>query len=220
MNLPANLLATTWYWTAWVVWGALLGVSLWHAPWSRLKNGEHFNLWCGMIVFLVVVWSMKAGVYPGLNLHLTGVMLFTLAFGPALAFIGLNFVLLGLALNGAQEALSFAVSALTIAGVGVAVSFSVFSCVNRFLPKQPFIYIFLNGFFGSALSVFAIGCTSCLMLSSAGIYSWEFLLENYLLYFVLLGFSEAWLSGMVVTLCIVYRPGALLTFDEERYLKS
>lgn len=219
MNLPDDLLGETWYWVAWAIWFPVLAWSVRWAPWKRFQDSDHFNLWLGMIVLLMVVWNLKAGVLPGLNLHLLGGMLFTLAFGPALAFIGLNLVLAGVALNGGLDWFSFGLNALLMAGVGIVIGNLVFAISDRRLPNQPFVYIFVNGFFGAALTVVSVGLAACLLLVAGDVYSWDFLTENYLLYFVLLGFSEAWLSGMMVTLFLVYRPGWLSTFDDKRYLK-
>jgi uncharacterized membrane protein len=75
-----------------------------------------------MIVALILLWHLQAGVKPGLSLHLLGATVFTLCFGWALAFVGLCLVLLGVSLNGAAGWQAFAVNALLMAGVGVAVS--------------------------------------------------------------------------------------------------
>ena len=37
-------------------------------------------------------------------------------------------------------------------------------------------------------------------------------------FFLLVGFSEAWISGAVITLMVVYRPGWVAAFDDRRYL--
>ena len=79
MNLNDTLLGEAWYWTAWAVWLPLFALSLWRAPWARLKDGELLNVWLGMVVMLTLLWSLKAGVKPGLNLHLLGAMAATLA---------------------------------------------------------------------------------------------------------------------------------------------
>ena len=50
------------------------------------------NVWLGMVVLLTLVWSMKAGVRPGLTFHLLGATAFNLCFGPYLAFVGLCLV--------------------------------------------------------------------------------------------------------------------------------
>jgi uncharacterized membrane protein len=73
-----------------------------------------------MIVGLILLWHLKAGIKPGLALHLLGATVFTLCFGWALAFIGLCAVLAGVTLNGAAGFEAFAVNALLMAGVGVA----------------------------------------------------------------------------------------------------
>lgn len=218
MNLPDHLLTEGWYWLAWAVWLPVLLRAVWRAPWLRFRDSEQLNVWLGMIVCLMLMWSMKAGVQPGLNLHLLGVMVFTLVFGPHLAFIGLNVVLAAITLNGATGWQAFAVNALLMAGVGIVVSHMLFRFVDRYLPNQPFVYIFANGFFGSALAVLSVGLVSCGLFFVAETYTLENLLENYLPYFLLLGFSEAWIAGMVITLMVVYYPHWVATFDDQRYL--
>jgi uncharacterized membrane protein len=52
----------------------------------------------------------------------------------------------------------------------------------------------------------------------AGTYPVAYLLDEYLPYFLLLGFSEGWLSGMVITLFVVYRPQWVASFEDARYL--
>ena len=47
--------------------------------WKELGGGVHLNLLLGFAVCLTLIWSMKAGVKPGLNLHLLGAMAATLA---------------------------------------------------------------------------------------------------------------------------------------------
>jgi len=92
--------------------------------------------------------------------------------------------------------------------------------VLRLLPRHFFVYIFINGFFGSALTVFGVGLAATLMLVIAGAYEWDYLATEYLPYFLLLGFSEAWLSGMLITLFVIYRPNWVATFDDSSYLAN
>ena len=75
MNLPDTLLDEGWYWAAWAVWLPLFARSLLRAPWTLLKESEQLNVWLGMIVVLTLLWSLKAGVKPGLSLHLLGLSL-------------------------------------------------------------------------------------------------------------------------------------------------
>ena len=220
MNLPDTLLGEGWYWAAWAVWLPLFARSLLRAPWAELKESERLNVWLGMIVLLTVLWSLKAGVKPGLSLHLLGATVFTLSFGPRLAFIGLSLVLLGITLNGDGGFLAYALNALMMAGVGVLVSQAIHRLVVRYLPRHFFVYVFINGFFSAALAVFGVGLAACGLLILAGAYDWDYLASEYLPYFLLLGFSEAWLSGMLITMFIIYRPNWVATFDDSSYLAN
>jgi uncharacterized membrane protein len=220
VNLPDTLLGEGWYWAAWAVWLPLFARSLLKAPWARLRESEQLNVWLGMIVLLTLIWSLRAGVKPGLSLHLLGATVYTLSFGPHLAFIGLSLVLLGISLNGEAGYLAFGLNALLMAGVGVLLSQGIYRVVFRFLPRHFFVYIFANGFFGSALTVFGVGLAAAIVLAIAGAYDWSYLANEYLPYFLLIGFSEAWLSGMLMTLFVIYRPNWVATFDDSSYLAN
>ena len=218
MNLPDGLLGANWILLSWAlfVWLALLAVR--RAPWRVLADSARLNAFLATIVALIVLWHLQAGVKPGLSLHLLGATVFTLCFGWALAFIGLCLVLVGIGLNGFSGWQTFAFNALLMAGVGVAVSTLVHRLVDRLLPPHLFIYIFGKGFFAAALAVISVGTVACGLLALAGTYDSEYLLAEYLPYFLLLGFSEAWLSGMMATLFAVYRPELLADFDDSHFL--
>lgn len=218
MNLTDTLLGEAWYWAAWAVWVPLFALCVFAAPWGRLRDSERLNVWLGMVVLLTLIWSLKAGVKPGLALHLLGATVFTLSFGPSLAFVGLSFVTLGVALNDGAGAFAYAMNALLLGGLGVLFSQGLYRAFSRIFPQHFFVYIFINAFLGSALTIVGVGFGITALLALAGAYSWDYLVEEYFLYFLLLGFSEAWLSGMVMTLFVVYRPNWVLTFDDSRYL--
>jgi uncharacterized membrane protein len=207
-----------WYWAAWIVWIPLFAHSLWRAPWSRLKDTELFNVWLGMIVLLTLVWSIKAGVRPGLTFHLLGATVATLSFGPHLAFVGLSLVTFGITLNGEAGPLAYAANALLLAGLSVALSQLFFRVLCGVLPKHFFVYIFVNGFLGAALTIIGVGFGATALLAMVGAYEWSYLISEYFPYFVLLAFSEAWLSGMLITLFVVYKPEWVVSFDDSSYL--
>ncbi len=220
MNLPDTLLGEAWYWAAWAVWLPLFARSVLNAPWGRLRDSEQLNVWLGMIVLLTVIWSLKAGVKPGLSMHLLGATVFTLSFGPHLAFVGLSLVLLGISLNGAGGFSGYAINALLMAGISVWLSQALYRLVVRYLPRHFFVYIFVNGFFAAGLTVIGVGLAATFLLVVAGAYPLDYLVTEYLPYFLLLGFSEAWLSGMVMTLFVIYRPAWVATFDDASYLAN
>lgn len=205
---------------AWLIWLPLFAHSVFKAPWRRLKDSEQQHVWLGMIVALILFWCLKAGVKPGLNLHLLGAMVFTLCFGPHLAFVGLCLVLAGVTLNGAAGIFSYALNALLLAGAGVMIAHAVHRLVSRLLPAQFFVFIFVNSFFGAAITIIGVGFMVTLVLAFSGAYAWDYLIDEYFPYFMLLGFSEAWLSGMLTTLFVIYRPEWITSFDDSRYLAN
>lgn len=203
---------------AWAIWAPVFALCVLRAPWALLKDSAKLNVWLGLVVLLTLLWSMQAGVKPGLTLHLLGATVFTLCFGPALAFIGLSLVLAGVTLNGAAGVFAYALNNLLMAGVAVAVSQGLYRLFLRILPAHFFIFVFVYGFLSAALTVIVTGFAASVFLALAGAYAWEYLAGEYFPYFMLLAFSEAWLSGMVLTLFVVYRPDWVLTFDDSRYL--
>jgi uncharacterized membrane protein len=220
MNLPDGLLASEWTLAAWLLFVPLLLQAIRRAPWGRLADSTQLNVWLGTVVVLVLLWSLQAGVKPGLSMHLLGATLFTLAFGPYLAFIGLSLVLASVSLNGAAGWNAYAANALLMGGVSVAVTQLLLRFNERFLPQQYFVYIFANGFFGAALSIAATSLCASMLLVIAGVYPIDYVLAEYLPYVLLLAFSEAWLSGMMVTLFVIYRPEWVSSFEDSRYLRD
>jgi uncharacterized membrane protein len=49
-------------------------------------------------------------------------------------------------------------------------------------------------------------------------YPLDYLLENYLPFFLLMAFSEAFITGMLITMMVIYKPEWVATFDDKRYL--
>lgn len=218
MDLPDTLLGEGWYWAAWVVWLLCFAHSIRRAPWGRLRDSEQLNVWLGMIVLLTLIWSLKAGIKPGLAFHLLGATVFTLSFGPYLAFVGLSLVTAGITLNGAAGPFAYATNVLLLGGVGVGLSQVLYRLLSSLFPRHFFVYIFVNGFLASALTIVGVGFLATVFLTLAGAYEWEYLMAEYLPYFLLLSFSEAWLSGMAITFFVLYRPGWVITYDDSRYL--
>jgi uncharacterized membrane protein len=222
MNFPDALFSQAWALGAFV---PLLAIWFWScrtAPWKRLGDSAQLNVWLGTIVMLVLVWSMKAGVKPGLNLHLLGATMFTLMFGRQLAIIGLSLVLAGVTLNGellGHEAwLAYGLNALVLAVFPVLCADAIRRTVERLLPENFFVYVFVSGFFGAALTVLATGLLASTLLWLAAVYPAPTLLDDYLPYYFLLGFAEAWLNGALITLMVVYAPHWVGSFDDRRYL--
>ncbi len=220
MNFAPDLFSTAWHVGA-ICCG--VGVGTWvyrTAPWRRLLDGHQLNAVLGAAVILTLLWSMNAGVKPGLNLHLLGAMASTLIFGPQLALVVVALALAGITLNGSAEWTAYPLNLLVMGIVPVLVGRFYFRLVERWLPKHFFVYIFINAFIGAAAVVLVQGVVASVMLFAAGAYPADLLLSEYLPFFLLLGFAEAWLSGMALTLLVVYRPEWVASFDDRSYLNQ
>lgn len=221
MNLTATLFPAPWHWVAALCsLFAILRV-LRRVPWKTVlttESNSQRNLLFGFAVTLGLFWSMKAGVQPGLNLHILGAMAATLALGPQLAVVAMGLSLTVLMANGEIAPAAWAVNFVLMVLVPVWTAHRLLRLVERLLPNHFFVFIFVIAFMGSALTVVIQGMVASLAMVVAGAYTYEFLMGEYLPYFILLGFSEAWISGAVITLLVVYKPEWVAAFDDRRYL--
>lgn len=218
MNFPAGLFPDAWTLGAWFPLALVFAWSVLTAPWRRLGEAEHLHVWLGTVVALVLLWSMRAGVKPGLNLHLLGASAITLMFGRQLAVVGLALVLAGVTLNGDADLQAYALNAFVMVVFPVLLTHGLWRAVERWLPANFFVFVIVLAFFGAAFTTVLVGSLACSLLWLAGAYPAEVLWQDYLSYFVLLGFSEAWINGAVVTLLVVYFPHWVASFDDRRYL--
>lgn len=220
MNFPDLLLPDAVAWSLGLVAVFVLGNCLLHAPWRRLAEADRLNLWLAGCVVLMLMWSIKSGIKPGLNFHLLGATVMTLMFGPRLAMVGLAVVLLGVTLAGAAGWTSLGPNFLLMAALPALFSYLLFSQAHHKLPTHVFVYIFVDGFINAGLAMLLCGLAASALLVAGGVYSADYIGQNYLPYFILMGWSEALLTGMAVTLMVVYRPQWLSTFNDGQYVKG
>ncbi|MDR1461956.1 MAG: energy-coupling factor ABC transporter permease [Azoarcus sp.] len=218
MNLPASLFGMAWHGVSLALAVPVLYQVWRRASWARLKDPAQLNLLLGFAVALALAWSMRAGVRPGLNLHLLGTMLAVLCLGPRLALFAMALALTAITLAGAQDWQAWPLNFLLMAFAPVVFAHGIQRYVERHLPEHFFVFIFVVGFAGSAVTVVFHGVLACAVMVFAGAYEPGVLVDDYLPYLLLMGFSEAWLSGTLVTLMVVYRPEWVAAFDDRRYL--
>lgn len=217
MNIVSDLIP---YPVAIGLWLALgLGV-LWHVrncPWYMLRDRDNLNVFLGAAVAVLALWLIRTGIKPGLNFHLVGATALTLMFRPTHALFALALVTAATTLwDGEYKA--YPANVLIMGVVPVLVSWSIYRLVDRRLPNHMFVYIFLNAFFGAAAAVFTVGLASTALMAMIGAYTLDYLMREYLPYYLLMAWSEAFATGMVMTLLVVYRPQWVATFDDRRYL--
>lgn len=209
-SLSAGLLIASWL--------PLLVLALWLPPWRVLPRAR-FGLWLAAGALLAALWMLRASVTPGLTLHFLGAALLYLMFGALPAIWGVAFAALLVAGLGVSGFEGLALTVLAAGALPVGVVHAMRLGAERWLPPNPFVYFFFVAFLGGALSMAAAGAASTLLHALAGHASLAQLASGYLPYTLLLGWGEAFLTGMLATIFVVYRREWILTFDDARWLR-
>ena len=218
MDLTAVPLPVGWIGGGWLATVPLVALAARRAPWTRFGESEPVHVWYGTIFCLVVLWNVQATVGEGFRFHLLGVAALTLLAGPALALVGgAVATLLQIAVRDglwANAGLAF----LTMVAVPVATTWIVLQVAERRLPPNFFIYVFVVAFFGAGLSLATAGIAGATALTWGAGREAQLVFGEYVPYLIYLAFGEATVTGMALTLAVVYRPQWVATFDDARYI--
>ena len=90
--------------------------------------------------------------------------------------------------------------------------------MQRRLPDNFFIYIFVIAFFGAGIAVAVSRIAAIILFWLAGAYPQTTLISESLLMLPLFMFPEMFITGMLVSIFVVYKPTWVITFEDERYL--
>lgn len=208
--------------TVWIAASSLaaLGVvacAAWRAPWRRFAASDTVNVWCGAVLALAVLWSIRASLAHGVVIHLLGTAGFALMMGGGLALLGGAAVVLVASGVHAVPLAAVPTEFLCSVAVPVGVVLGVLRLTRRFLPPNFFVYTIVAAFFGAAAAALVAGLASALVFVLAGAEA-GVIFGEYVPYLLFLAFGEAMLTGMALTLAVVYRPGWVATFDDAFYL--
>ncbi|OOZ41546.1 hypothetical protein BOW53_03285 [Solemya pervernicosa gill symbiont] len=221
MNLTTELIPHSWLWLATLIYGVLILWSVIGADWGQMRRELRlWNAWLASTVAVLLLWSMRAGVLPGLEFHCLGVTLLVLMFGWRYALLSISLVLVGTALNGAAQWLALPLNALLLGGVPIAVSHLLLRFSVRYLPKNFFVYILFCGYLSAALAFAAGVLSSTLVLALSGAYSFERIGGEYLIFIPMMLFAEALLTGMLISALVLNKPEWVTSFDDRRYLNG
>ena len=217
MNLVSANIPAAWLWILWGLAAAVGFLVVRRAGWRMLLKPANLNVFLAASVAVLGLWLIKTGIKPGLNFHLLGATALTLMFRPLFALLAIALITAAVTLWHGEYA-AFPANWLIMGVVPVGVSWALYRFIDRKLPNHLFIYVFLNGFFGGALAVMAVGLASTGFAALAGAYPLAYLLDEYLPYYLLMAWSEAFATGMLITVMVVYKPEWVATFDDRRYL--
>lgn len=207
-----------WQHALWLLWALTLLPLITRRAWAPLREPARLNLWCAVIAVIFTLWCIRYSVKPGLMLHLLGATILTLMFGPRLAQLALYLVMAGVAATGIAGLDGYPANALLAGAVPVWVSWFLSQLVERRLPANLFVFIFVAGFLSAALAMAASALATVAIHAAAGTYAVAYLTEYYLPYALLLAWGEAFITGMSMALMVAYYPQWVLLFDDKRYL--
>ena len=202
-----------------LIWLLLLTFSLRRTLWQLLHDNPLYqHLLLGSAIALIPLWTLRAGLHDGLEVHFLGLTTLTLLLGWRLALLAPCLTLLVLDYFGVTNLADFGWQALVGIALPVASSWLLFLASWAWLPRHLFVYIFVAAFLGGALAISVKVAASALLMGISGSYPWHTITADYLSIWPLLLFPEALLNGMTMTLLAIYRPHWVNTFFDREYL--
>jgi uncharacterized membrane protein len=197
-----------------MIWLAALGLAFSRTPWNAMRLAHRQHLFLGSLVAVALLWRLEAGIAPGLGFHFLAVTTLVLMFGWSLAVLGTGVVqaVLFFAVDGGLAALGM--NALLSGVLPASITLLVYRLVMRYLPLNPFIYIFLCAFFAGMLVAVCTVLTRMAVMAAGDAYSYARMVGEYLLFLPLYAFPEGFINGMIVTVLVVFRPAWVRTFFE------
>lgn len=218
MNPQSGAFSAAWQQALWGLWIVTLLPFVSKSAWAPLRQPARLNLWCAAIAVIFTLWCIRYSVKPGLMLHLIGATILMLMFGPRLAQLALYLVMAGVAATGIAAFDGYPANALLAGAVPVWLSWLLLRLIERRLPANIFVFIFVAGFLSAALAMACSAVATVAVHAAAGTYAVAYLTEYYLPYALLLAWGEAFITGMSMALMVAYYPQWVLLFDDKRYL--
>lgn len=204
----------------WALSAGILVVALLRAPWHNFRDTGFQHVFFGSCVAAFFLWLLRAGIVPAIPIHLLCLTTITLMFGVPLAIVAAATLSVAMCLAGIETWQSLPLAFLAYGVVPVFISWAMFIASRRYLPPNPFIYIFVCAFFGAAASMLAAVLVNSALLVGSEQVSFTQLRESYLLILPLLMFPEAFINGMIVTGLVAFKPNWIPSFDDRIYLKG
>ncbi|MDX5435093.1 MAG: energy-coupling factor ABC transporter permease [Halomonas sp.] len=200
----------------------VLLLALAQRPWRELLADRGLqHRWLAASVAVVLLWQLRAQSVDWLTLHLMLTALLTLLFKAPLALVTNLLANLSLVVLGKAGWPLLGVNVLITGVIPVAIVVSVWRIVDRYLPDNLMLFLFMCGFFGAALAALGTGLAGLgLVMLAASDPGAVYLAQEYALFLPLLMPSEAFLTGMLLSVLMVYHPDWVATFNDHRYIDT
>ncbi len=187
------------------------------APWHTwLARSDRQHVWLGSLVLLLLVWSLRAGVTPGLTLQFMLVGALTLMHGWALAVVG-TAVVLGVDAVQHRDLAAWPANLLCSGILPATVTILLHRLAEARLPRNYFVYFFVTAFAGSFLGYVLAALARLGLLWASATLPTGHVGDEVLMLLPMLALAEAFMNGLVMSVAVVYTPHWVATFDDQRY---
>ncbi|MBB4818640.1 putative membrane protein [Pseudomonas alcaligenes] len=219
--IASQLLSTTSLGLGWAIYLPVIAWAIWRAPWVELfSDTRRQHLLFGTVLALFLLWLVRRDFDSGVSYHFIGMTAVTLLLDWPLAVLGGLVAQLGLLALGRQDFAALGLNGALLVLLPVLVTECCALWVERYQPRNLFVYIFCCGFFPAALAALLCTLLGLGVLWLDGIFPMPPWLEDFVGYLWLVMFPEAFINGTAVTALVVFYPDWLETFNRSRYLQA
>ena len=210
-------------WALVMTWLLSLGVIVWCLclrPWRPLLEDTALqHRWMAATLAVMLMWQLRAQAVDWLTLHLVFTVLMTLVFKMPLALISNVMINVAMVAIGRNDWSLMGANMLVTGIVPATVTGFVWRIVDRRLPDNLMVFLFACGFFGTALATLGGGLSAVALIIVAGTDPEAvYLAQEYARFLPLLMPSEAFITGMLLSILLVYHPSWVATFNDHRYI--
>lgn len=208
---------------SWALLGGLAAVLVLAAaavavPWRRLAGSEMQHVFGAGCVALMVLWSIRTGFAPVLGYHFFGVTTLTLMFGWPLACIAAVPVLVAGCVLGHGDWGALGANFLLLFALPAAVTWMLLALARRGLPRNFFVFIYVNAYLGAACAMAASTLAMAVSMALLGAVETGAMWRDFIMFLPLLALAEGFINGMTTTVLVAMRPAWVWTFDDASYL--
>jgi uncharacterized membrane protein len=169
-----------------------------------------------LAVLVGLAWTFRTTLAGGPALHWLVAPLAMFVLGPRWSLLAVLGGGLFAATVGAMPWAALPLALVIDGAVPIAVAWVWLQVVERRLPPNLFVYLFIAVFAGTLLAVLAAGAIERLLFAAG---AGQGPRSEWWIALLILADGEAVTTGFVVTGLAIYRPEWLQTFDPERYLR-
>jgi uncharacterized membrane protein len=208
-------LASEWAAAGWLLLAPLAMLSLRRVSTGTPLQGAQQHLWLAGVVLIAWLWTLQTRFAAGAGFGLLGAAFVALIFGRDWARLGLLAALaLHTSLGGGSWA-NFGVNGLLLAVLPTLMATALQRQIERWLPKNVFIFIIGNGMF---VTLAATAVTSVLLVVTGWTFDPATASADQIAYALLLAWGEALASGMLFSALVIFVPHLVLTYRQDLYL--